>query len=87
MLPIARNSPQVEDTLDVPTQNAVAKVEHLLLRPTAIDDESFGENFGEDALVHSEFGQAEFELVGVAVVGDLFGLWNGFEAAAASCSM
>ena len=64
---------------DVAAEHAAAEVDGLLFAPAAFDDEPLGQNLGQDSLVHGELRQAEFELVGVAVVADLFGLRHGFQ--------
>src|SRR5687768_15577526 len=73
-------STHVEDSLQVAAEHAAAEIERLRFAPAAVDDEAFGEYFGENALVHPELGQHEFELVRIAVVADLLGLRNGLES-------
>ena len=69
-----------ENRFDVAAEVLFAEGDGLLFGPAAIDNEPLGEDVGEDALVHVELGQGEFQLVHVAVVADLLVARYGFQA-------
>jgi hypothetical protein len=73
-----RSSSRIEDPLGVGDQEVAGQGNGAIFAPAAVLDIAFGQNLGEDPLVHGELGQGEFELVHVAVVTDLLGSRDGF---------